>query len=210
MPGFPIELDLTGRTALVVGLGVVGRRRLEGLRGAGARVLGVDPGWEGQGPSGVEVRAEPYRAGHLQGVALAFATATPEVNRRVVADARAAGVWVGSASDPGSGDLTVPAVWRDGPLTLTVSTSGASPALAAALRDRAATALGANAAGLAAVLAGLRPLVLARLDDPAARRRLLAGWADPRWLDLYATAGPDAVRAEVVRALDREREAGGA
>ena len=204
MPCYPIELDLTGRTALVVGLGRVGRRKAEGLSAAGARVLGVDPsptvgdGW----PAGLVIVAEAYRADHLAGVALAFAAAVPEVNRLVTADARAAGIWVNSASDPSAGDFTLPAVWRDGDVTLTVSTAGASPALSALLRDRAAAALGPSAAGLAALLAELRPLVIARLSDPSARRRVLSDWADPRWLSLYDADGPDAVRAELLRALD--------
>jgi siroheme synthase-like protein len=203
MPPYPIELDLTGRVALVVGLGAVGRRKASGLVEAGARVIGVDPRAEG-GPAGVEVRREPYRAGHLEGACLAFAAATAEVNGLVVADARRAGVWVSSASDPASGDFTLPAVWRDGPVTLTVSTSGASPALAALLRDRAADVLGPAAAGLASILAELRPLALARVADPEARRRLLAGWADPRWLAVWESEGPEAVRREFLRALESE------
>ena len=99
MPSYPIELDLRGRTVLVVGLGAVGRRKAEGLRDSGARVVAVDPKPVGA-PEGVEVRAEAYRAGHLSGVALAVAAATPDVNRRVVADAKAAGVWVNSSSEP--------------------------------------------------------------------------------------------------------------
>jgi precorrin-2 dehydrogenase / sirohydrochlorin ferrochelatase len=205
MPTYPIELDLSGRTTLVVGLGAVGRRKAAGLVAAGARVVGVDPNvGAAEVPAGVELRSEPYRAGHLRGVSLAVAAAPAGVNRRVVADARRAGVWVCSASDPGAGDFTVPAVWREGPLTLTVSTSGSSPALAAALRDRAARTLGPAAAGLAALLADLRPEVLARLPDPDARGRVLAGWADPRWLDLWAAEGPEAVRSELVRRIDEE------
>lgn len=203
MPPYPIELDLSGRVALVVGLGAVGRRKAAGLVEAGARVIGVDPR-AGDPPAGVEVRPEPYRAGHLEGAGLAFASATPEVNRLVVADARRAGVWVSSSSDPSSGDFTLPAVWRDGPLTLTVSTSGASPALAALLRDRAADALGPAAAGLAALLAELRPLALARVADPEARRRLLEGWADPRWLAAWESDGPEAVRRQLLRGLGPE------
>jgi precorrin-2 dehydrogenase / sirohydrochlorin ferrochelatase len=119
-----------------------------------------------------------------------------------VADARRLSIWVSSANDPDEGDFIIPAVWRSGPLLLTVSTSGASPALAAALRDRAAAVLG-PAAGLAAILAELRPEVLARLgDDPDARRRLLADWADPRWLDLCRTDGPDAVRRALIRTME--------
>src|SRR5437016_1753800 len=210
MPGYPIDLDLRGRTVLVVGLGAVGRRKASGLAAAGARVVGVDPdpaaGGEEVRAIPIAVRAEPYRAAHLEGVSLAFAAATAAINRRVVADARRAGVWVGSASDPGAGDFTVPAVWREGPLTLTVATAGASPALAVALRDRAVRALGPAAAGLAALLAALRPEVRARLAAPAARRRLLTDWADPRWLDLWQSAGPETVRQALGRALDEAVE----
>jgi siroheme synthase-like protein len=213
MPGYPIELDLRGRKVLVVGLGPVGRRKAKGLADAGARVLAVDPAADVPGlargatsPDGeagaIEVRAECYRAEHLEGAVLAFAAATPEVNRRMLADARRAGVWACSASDPDAGDFRVPAVRRDGPLTVTVATSGASPALARALCERAARALGPAAAGLAALLAELRPRVLARLDGPDARRRLMADWADPRWLDLWERDGPEAVRRALGRAID--------
>ncbi len=205
MPGYPIELDLRGRSVLVVGLGTVGFRKASGLLAAGARVIGVDPAPTAEALSaGLDLRAEPYQTAHLQGVCLAFAAGPPDVNERVVAEARSAGLWVNSASDPGSGDLTIPAVWRSGGLTLTVSTSGASPALALALRDRAAAAIGPEAGGLIALLAEVRPIVLAKLVDPSTRRRVLAAWADPRWLDLYRAEGADAVRAELLRAIDGE------
>jgi precorrin-2 dehydrogenase/sirohydrochlorin ferrochelatase len=204
MPGYPIELNLEGKTALVVGLGTVGRRKAAGLVAAGARVVGVDPaGIQAGGLAGVAVRLEPYRAEHVRGVHLAIAAATAEVNRQVVADARQAGIWVSSASGPDAGDFTVPAIWREGPLTVTVSTQGASPALAALFRDRIAAALGPAAASYAALLAELRPLVLARLDDPDARHRLLTTWADPHWLDRWTQEGPNAVRRALLDDLDR-------
>ena len=43
MPGYPIELDLRGRSALVVGLGPGRVRKASVLVEAGARVVGVDP-----------------------------------------------------------------------------------------------------------------------------------------------------------------------
>src|SRR3954447_5846782 len=96
MPSYPIDLDLNGRTVLVVGLGPVGRRKAAGLKEAGARVIGVDPVAEGPDPqalAGIEGRREAYRAEHLCGASLAIAAAPPEVNRRVIADARRLGVW---------------------------------------------------------------------------------------------------------------------
>ena len=198
MRRYPIELDLAGRSALVVGLGAVGRSRAKGLVAAGARVVAVDPA-PIEPILGVSRIAEPYRPEHLGGMNLAFAAATSEVNLRVVADARAAGVWVNSATEGGSGDFLVPASWRDGPIGLSVSTSGASPALARTLRDRAARAIGPGAAALASILLDLRREVHATVADPDVRRRIFARWGDPQWLDLAESEGPDAVR-RVLRA----------
>jgi precorrin-2 dehydrogenase/sirohydrochlorin ferrochelatase len=203
MPGYPIELNLAGRPALVVGLGSVGRRRAIGLVQAGAGVIAVDPAANRAGlPEGIEVRAEPYQRAHLRRVALAFAAAPAAVNRRVVRDARRRGVWVNSASDPSTGDFSVPATWRDGMLTLTVSTTGASPALAMALRDRFAALVGPAAAGLTSLLADLRPIVRERVPDPKLRRRIMAEWADPRWLTLWTAKGQEAVRRELLRIIE--------
>lgn len=203
-----LELDLRGKTVLVVGLGAVGQRKAAGLVAAGARVVAVDPSAPPDNtPDGVEVRAQAYRPEHLRGMSLVFAAAPADVNRQVTADARREGIWVSSASEPDEGDFTVPAVWREGPLAVAVSTSGASPALAAALRDRLAGELGPPAAGLTALLAELRPAVLARLADPSARRRVLTAWADPCWLDLWRLEGSEGVRRGLVELLEREARA---
>ena len=177
MTGYPIELHLNGRPVLVVGLGAVGRRKASGLVTAGARVTGVDP--IAVALEGVEHLAESYQITHLQDMALVFAAATPEVNRDVVANARRLGVWVNSADDPASGDFTLPAVGRVGGVTLTVSTSGASPALAVALRDHALATLPPGASELAALFAELRPLVRA-----AGRDRSRSATATPRAVPL--------------------------
>ena len=202
---YPIELNLKGRTALVVGLGKVGRRKAKSLVAAGATVIGVDPALTVDTcPRSVLLRSEPYHEGHLQGVSLVIAASLPEVNARVVADARAAGLWVNSTSDPSSGDFHNPAVWRNGGITLTVSTSGASPALAKALRDRAASALGEAFIGLVAIFAELRPILMARVESPEARRRILADWGNPDWLALFINGGESAVRDELMRRIDDE------
>jgi precorrin-2 dehydrogenase/sirohydrochlorin ferrochelatase len=194
MPGYPIELDLRGRLALVVGLGSVGRRKASGLVVAGARVVGIDHAPPTLLTEGIEHRAEAFRPGHLDGVSLAFAAATPEVNREVVAEAKRRGIWVNAASEPESGDFAVPAVWRGGLVTLTASTSGASPALARAILDRAVGSIGA-APGLAMLLAELRPMVLERLAASESRHRLLSGWGDAKWFDFWTSEGPDAIRS---------------
>ncbi|HET8930017.1 MAG TPA: NAD(P)-dependent oxidoreductase, partial [Acidimicrobiales bacterium] len=66
------------------------------------------------------------------------ATGAPEVDAAVAADADADRVWVNAADDPANCSFILPAIQRDGPVSISVSSSGTSPALASWLRDRVA------------------------------------------------------------------------
>jgi precorrin-2 dehydrogenase/sirohydrochlorin ferrochelatase len=165
VPEYPVGLVLTGRRCLVVGGGRVATRRAHGLVVAGGEVTvvapevsqgilalagddrtGSDPGLLGT----VTVQTRPYRDGEAARYDLVLtATGQPDVDRRVVADATVAGVLVNSADGAVPGTVRLPAVHRDGAVTMTVSTGGSSPALARWLRDRMVGALPDGAATLA-------------------------------------------------------------
>lgn len=171
-PRYPVSLDLLGAACLVVGGGPVAARKVHGLLEAGAAVtvvaLGVGPevgalmnaGGDPADPlagdtrvGSVSVEARPYRAGEAARYRLVVAaTGVHAVDAGVVADAHEGGVLVNLASGRAPGTVELPAVHRAGPVTLTVSTAGASPALARWLRDRAAAALGPEIAALAALV----------------------------------------------------------
>ncbi len=187
---FPIALDLTGRTVVVVGHGAVGRRKAAAAAEAGARVVVIDPAVN-----------EPYRPEHLAGAALVFACAPPEVNARVVTDCRARAIWVNSASDPATGDFTLPAVHAVGSLVVAVSTGGAAPALARRVRDRLAAQLDPAFAAWVELLNEVRGQVLVSVPDPARRRTLLDGLVDWPWLDRLRVERVEAVRAAMLEAV---------
>jgi siroheme synthase-like protein len=84
------------------------------------------------------------------------ATGIPEVDGAVYADAEAAGVWANSADDMAHSSFILPAVHRDGPVTVAVSTGGRSPALASWLRTRLATECGDGIGVLAQLLGEAR------------------------------------------------------
>ncbi|MBX9622358.1 MAG: bifunctional precorrin-2 dehydrogenase/sirohydrochlorin ferrochelatase, partial [Gemmataceae bacterium] len=162
------------------------------------RGWGEEGGGASSGPgegSPVEWLPEPYRPDHLSGAALVFACATPEVNDRVAADAKARGVWVNAASDPAAGNIVLPAVVRRGGLTLAVNTGGASPALARRIREKLEAEFDESFAEWVALLDEVRAEVLAAVHDPTRRRELLDGFADWPWLERLRAEGPDAVRA---------------
>jgi precorrin-2 dehydrogenase/sirohydrochlorin ferrochelatase len=133
-----VQLLLAGRPCLVVGAGRVGFRKIHGLLEAGAQVTVIAPQVmpEIRGLD-VELVERPYHSDDIVGFRLVITcTDDPHVNRQVFRDADAAGVWVNSADDPVNCSFTLPAVARQGDLTVTISTNGRSPALASWLRRR--------------------------------------------------------------------------
>ena len=143
---YPVNLILTGEPCLVVGGGPVAARKIDGLLACQARVHVIA---ERAGPE-VRARAVPleerrYRRGDVAGFRLVFAaTDDSGVNHTVYEDARAAGVWVNTADDPAACTFTLPSVVRRGPIMVTVSTGGYSPAMAKWLRARIEQELGAE------------------------------------------------------------------
>jgi siroheme synthase-like protein len=143
-PLYPVNLVVAGRACLVVGGGRVARQKVQGLVDAGARVTVVAPEVDPEVTAlPVAVERRPYRRGEVAGYRLAIAaTGDPGVNQHVYDDAEAAGVWVNSADDPERCSVTLPARAQVGRLTVTVSTGGHSPAVAAWVRDRLVAQLG--------------------------------------------------------------------
>ncbi len=194
-----LNMTVHGWSVLVVGGGAVGRRRAALLAEAGAEVTVINPdAAESHTTGGFICRREKFAAEHLVGMRMAFACATATVNRQVVAAARAAGVLVNSASDPDISDFALPSVVRQGLLNLTVSTNGASPALA----KRIAADLRANYddsyAEWVRVLGLVRTAVRERVPNEAERRRLLADFAHPDWLEELRDYGADAVLSDMM------------
>ncbi|MGO9027678.1 MAG: bifunctional precorrin-2 dehydrogenase/sirohydrochlorin ferrochelatase [Acidimicrobiales bacterium] len=163
-PLYPVTLVVVGRDCLVVGGGPVAARKVRGLLDCGARVTVVAPEVveairsmaPGPGPDDqpvLTVAERPYRRPEAADYRLVVtATGIPEVDHAVASDAEAAGVWVNCADDAGNCSFLLPAVHRQGPVTVAVSTAGASPALAGWLRDRVAEAVGPDVAVLAGLL----------------------------------------------------------
>src|SRR6267378_5057214 len=175
---YPVFLNLRGRRAVVIGGGAVAEQKVLGLLGAGAHVTVVSPETTPRleqlaATGGIDLRRRPYRSGDLVGAWLAIAgTDDRGANAAVWAEAEREGVLLNAVDDLDHCSFIAPAIHREGDITVAVSTSGKSPALAARLRRRVARLVGPAEARLCDLLGELRPELAARVPDARARTAL--------------------------------------
>jgi precorrin-2 dehydrogenase / sirohydrochlorin ferrochelatase len=170
-------IDLTGRRVLVVGGGRVALEKVEGLLGSGADVTVVAPQVvpELAAPEVTLVR-RAYRTEDLDGQFLVVAaTSTTAVNRRVFRDAEARAQLCNVVDVPELCSFILPAVHRQGPIAVAVSTGGASPVLAQRLRDELAAVVRPEHADLAYQLRELRPWAKSHFATYEERKAYFAG-----------------------------------
>jgi precorrin-2 dehydrogenase/sirohydrochlorin ferrochelatase len=151
-------LRLTGRRCLVVGGGNVGLEKVEGLLACDAAATLVAPDAH---PELVQLALEgsirweqrPYEPSDLDGCLIAIAaTNLSEVNIRVFEDAEERAMLVNVVDVPPLCNFILPAIVRNGPLAIAISTAGASPALAKRMKREIAEAFGEPYAQLAVLL----------------------------------------------------------
>jgi siroheme synthase-like protein len=179
-------LRLTGRRCLVVGGGNVGLEKVEGLLACDANVTLVAPDAH---PELIQLALEgsirwerrPYEASDLDGCLIAIAaTNSSEVNIRVFEDAEERAMLV---NVPPLCNFILPAIVRNGPLAIAISTAGASPALAKRMKREIADAFGEPYAELALLLNEARGWAKATLPTYQDRKEffesIVSGEPDP-------------------------------
>ena len=134
---FPVNLNLHGRPVLVVGGGRIAYRKVEQLLMADAEVTVLSPMFVDEFHSlPVTLVQREYASGDIDAFRLVItATGNTPVNQQIYDECEAKGIWINSADDPDRCAFTLPAALRRGDLMVTVSTGGASPALASWLRS---------------------------------------------------------------------------
>lgn len=165
---YPILLDLHGKQCLVVGAGQVGRRKIETLLSCGpALVRIVDPrepgaSWQELVQQGtVEYHSRGFRPEDLNGCFLVIAcTDDEEENWRISRLCAERGVLCNIVDQPEKCSFILPALHTQGDLTIAVSTSGSSPALAKKIRQDLGSCFGPEYGRYLALMRRLRPVVL--------------------------------------------------
>lgn len=216
MNAYPISLiGLENRRIVVIGGGKVAARKVTGLVDAGARVEIISPevceGIRALAENGkVDIIRRAYQPGDLSGAFLVIAaTNDPEINHRIWVEANQANCLVNVADDPKHSTFILPAVIRRGEITISISTGGASPALARRLREKIEPMIGAEYAELARILAELRPELLTWFPSEQERLDAVSRVIDSDLLDLIRRDCGPAARAYARKILLERRGVGG-
>lgn len=179
----PLYFKSDGLPCLVVGGGNVAARKIERLLALHCSLTVIAPqivhGIQGEVERGrIEWRQRAYRHGDVDGFRLVIcATPIREVNRRVFLDAGRSGIPVNVVDDPELSTVIFGATWQEGPLTISVSTGGSAPFMAAAIRNKVAEVTAGLGSWVEAA-ARFRAAMRHSIHDPAERDRLYRRFQD--------------------------------
>ncbi|MGH6991133.1 MAG: precorrin-2 dehydrogenase/sirohydrochlorin ferrochelatase family protein [Stellaceae bacterium] len=176
----PIVLNLVTCRVMLIGDDAAAVRRLCLIEAAGAenvRVFAPMPVAELVTAAGSRlVRRLPDRAEIAAARLVFMSDRHASYIAAIAAMARAAGVLLHIEDDPARSDFALPAILRRGDLCVAVSTGGASPALAVALRDRIAGIIGSDWDARTAEIARLRRAWRADGADAEKLKQRTADW----------------------------------
>jgi siroheme synthase-like protein len=165
---YPISLLVVDLPCLVIGGGGVAERKVLGLLEAGARVRVVAPEVTGRiedlaAAGAIEVVRREGRLADLDGVRLVIiATGDRAANEELALEAQRRGLLVNVVDVPHLCNFYVPAMVERGPVSIAISTGGASPALAKHVRKLIEQVVGEEHGQLAALMGELRAAVVER------------------------------------------------
>jgi precorrin-2 dehydrogenase/sirohydrochlorin ferrochelatase len=179
----PIFLDVGGRQCIVIGNGLPAEARMRALLEAGAIVTLVSreapDGINFQdGPGRVRHLAREYQYGDLHDSSLVYITASDaELVKRAAGEARELGIPLNVIDDPKSSTFISPASLRRGDFQIAISTGGASPSVARAVRQRLEQQFGPEYGLLLKIMRRARQFLRSRESNQSERSRILQSLA---------------------------------
>ncbi len=179
---YPVYLDLRDRRCLVVGGGAVALEKVEGLLAAGALVRLIAPTLipeleqlilPEKKTGRVEHWPRDYRQGDLEGAFIAFSERLgEEVHQALAQEAERLAVPLNVQDETDYCSFIAAALFRQGDLTVTISTSGKAPALAVRLKEDLRQRFGPHYARFLELSGRLRAPLKARYPEFETRREL--------------------------------------
>lgn len=180
MQNYPIFVDLKNQACLVVGAGQVALRKVRLMQSAGAIITVIAPEADAElidefGDS-IQHIARKFSADDIGDYRLiTAATNDRSVNRQVSELAQAKNIPVNVVDQPDLCSFITPSIIDRSPVLIAISTGGAAPVLARALRSKIESFVPAAYGVLAATMSSYRAAVKKRFSEENQRRQF---WDD--------------------------------
>jgi len=177
----PLFHDLAGRSAVVVGGTDAAAWKAELLAAAGAvvTVLAAAPGEAMTALGALRLVRRPWQSADFSGAVMIVADACDEVEAAAIrAAARAAGVPLNVIDRPEFCDFQFGAIVNRSPVVVGISTDGAAPVLAQAIRRRIETLLPPGLGRWAEAAKSLRRFLAGTIAEAGRRRAIWERFAD--------------------------------
>ena len=162
---YPVFLNLKGRRCIVIGGGRIAEGKVLKLIDTGAKIIVISPDatpaiQDAASAGDIEFNPRKYQAGDLEGAFLAIAATNDHlVNQDIFEEAESLGVLLNAVDDPPRCSFIAPSIVQRGPVTVAISTGGASPALARKLRETLAKSPALDWADATSVLSKARKTI---------------------------------------------------
>jgi precorrin-2 dehydrogenase/sirohydrochlorin ferrochelatase len=188
MDYYPIQLNLKGKQALIIGGGKIAERKLTGLLETGAQITIVSPEITENirqycQCGKVMWKQKSFTRDDLEKKFLVIAATNDSETNRAVKRLVSTNQLLLMVDDPEESDFILPSVLKRGRLTLTVSTSGASPILTKTIKQHLAHQYGPEYQEYVEFLYQCRKWILKEVKDAQTKQQLLAKITEPTFLN---------------------------
>lgn len=164
---------------MIVGGGKVAERKCSALMSAGAEITIISPELAGRLKKYKEKNLikhlqRNYRSSDIKPAFLVIAATNSEAtNKKIAADAKAFKKLLNVVDVPSLCSFIAPSVFRRGSLTIAISTGGASPALAKAIRKELEGLYGPEFSKILRILRDIRSKAIKEIPDKKEREGFL-------------------------------------
>lgn len=198
---YPALINLKGKKCIVVGGGNVAQRKIISLLRSGAIVKVISPELtdvlkEYKTKGKITHIKRKYRKGDLEGAFMVIAaTSNLELNRSIAEDAKCL---VNVVDVPEISNFIVPSAFKRGYLTIAVSTSGASPAIARFIRKELQNLYGKDFERFLNFLMQKRSEILKKVSDKRKREAILKNFAKKEIIKILREEGFDVAKNKII------------
>jgi len=178
------NIQIEGKSIVVIGGGRVAERKVCNIVPAGALITVISPTltFELQKLRDCGIITHlprEYQPGDISDAFMAIAaTSDRETNRSVADEARKRGILAEITDNPGAGNVTSPAIIRQGDLSIAISTNNVAPALSAAIKRELTPLFGSEYAKSLRLLGIVREKLLTNGGGSTYNKRVLSELAE--------------------------------